>query len=172
MPTVISPPEPETRPAHVHTDHPAQPSPRAATKITIPVSGMTCASCQANVQKTLQRQPGVVDASVNLMMGNAAVTYDPAAVSPEKLVEAIRDTGYEAELPRPEQTAFAEQEARDKAQEEEFRSLRFKALVSGAIGILAMIVSMPLMDPGGAPGHVGHPQGAVADPFMRWVMES
>jgi Cu+-exporting ATPase len=172
MATVISPPGPETRPAHVHADHPAQARPAAATKITIPVSGMTCASCQANVQKTLQRQPGVVDASVNLMMGNAAVTYDPAAVTPDKLVEAIRDTGYEADLPRPEQTAFAEQEARDKAQEEEFRSLRFKALVSGIIGAVAMIVSMPLMDPGGAPGHVGHPQGAVADPFMRWVMES
>ncbi|HTG33592.1 MAG TPA: heavy metal translocating P-type ATPase [Thermoanaerobaculia bacterium] len=138
---------------------------KAGAKVDIPVQGMTCAACQASVQKALQRQPGVVDASVNLMMKNAAVTYDPAVTRPEALVEAIRDTGYEAELPRPEQTAFEEQEARDRANEEEFRNLRRKALVSGAIGVLAMIVSMPLMASG-----VHH--GPVADPFMRWAMES
>jgi Cu+-exporting ATPase len=138
---------------------------KTGAKVDIPVQGMTCAACQASVQKALQRQPGVVDASVNLMMKNAAVTYDPAVTRPEALVEAIRDTGYEAELPRPEQTAFEEQEARDRANEEEFRNLRRKALVSGAIGVLAMIVSMPLMA-----SSVHH--GPVADPFMRWAMES
>jgi Cu+-exporting ATPase len=138
---------------------------KTGAKVDIPVQGMTCAACQASVQKALQRQPGVVDASVNLMMKSAAVTYDPAVTRPEALVEAIRDTGYEAELPRPEQTAFEEQEARDRANEEEFRNLRRKALVSGAIGVLAMIVSMPLMASG-----VHH--GPVADPFMRWAMES
>ena len=139
--------------------------PAAGARIDIPVEGMTCAACQAGVQKALQRQPGVLDASVNLMMKSAAVSYDPAVTSPEALVEAIRDTGYEAELPRPEQTAFEEQEARDQANEEEFRSLRRKALASGAVGVLAMVVSMPLMDSG--PHH-----GPVADPFMRWAMES
>ncbi|HEY4562647.1 MAG TPA: cation transporter, partial [Thermoanaerobaculia bacterium] len=134
-------------------------------KIDIPVQGMTCAACQASVQKALQRQPGVLDAAVNLMMKNAAVTYDPAVTRPEALVAAIRDTGYEAELPRPEQTAFEEQEARDRANEEEFRTLRRKALASGAVGVLAMIVSMPLMGSGAHHGPVG-------DPFMRWAMES
>src|SRR5215218_9931033 len=140
---------------------------KTGAKVDIPVQGMTCAACQASVQKALQRQPGVVDASVNLMMHNAAVTYDPAVTRPEALVEAIRDTGYEAELPRPEQTAFEEQEARDRAQEEEFRDLRRKALFSGTVGIVAMIVSMPLM---GSGAHGAH--GPVADPFMRWAMES
>ncbi|MFL6237572.1 MAG: heavy metal translocating P-type ATPase [Thermoanaerobaculia bacterium] len=137
-------------------------------KIDIPVQGMTCAACQASVQKALQRQPGVLDAAVNLMMKNAAVTYDPAVTRPEALVEAIRDTGYEAEMPRPEATAFEEQEARDRANEEEFRTLRRKALASGAAGVLAMIVSMPLM---GSGAHSAH-RGPVADPFMRWAMES
>ena len=88
----------------------------ADTQITIPVSGMTCAGCQAGVQKALQSQPGVQDAAVNLMTGSAAVTYDPAVTRPEALVEAIRETGYGAELPAAERTAFDEQEARDKAQ--------------------------------------------------------
>jgi P-type Cu+ transporter len=133
----------------------------AGARIDIPVQGMTCAACQASVQKALQRQPGVLDAAVNLMMKNAAVTYDPAVTGPQALVAAIRDTGYEAEVPRPDQTAFVEQAARDRADEEELRSLRRKALVSGAAGVVAMIISMPLM--------VLH-QGPVGDPFMRWTM--
>jgi Cu+-exporting ATPase len=140
--------------------------PGAGVRITLPVEGMTCAACQANVQKALQRQPGVLDAAVSLMMKNAAVTYDPAVTRPEALVEAVRETGYEAELPRPEQTAFAEQEARDRSQEQEFRDLRRKALLSGAAGVVAMLFSMPLMV---ANGHAAH--GTVGDPFMRWAME-
>jgi Cu+-exporting ATPase len=116
-------------------------------KVTIPVGGMTCAACQAGVQKALQRQPGVVDASVNLMTGSAAVTYDPAVTRPEALVEAIRETGYEAEVPptgTAGRTAFEEQEVRDRAQEEEFKELRAKALASGAVGLLAMLLPMRL----------------------------
>jgi Cu+-exporting ATPase len=143
-------------------------------KVTIPVGGMTCAGCQAGVQKALQRQPGVVDATVNLMTASAAVTYDPSVIGPEALVEAIRETGYEAEVPSvgaagaAGRTAFDEQEERDRVQEEEFRGLRRKAAASGAAGLIAMLVSMPLM----APKAAGAAHGPVADPFMRWVMES
>ncbi len=140
----------------------------AGARIEIPVEGMTCAACQASVQKALQRQPGVLDAAVNLMLKSAAVTYDPAVATPEALVAAIRDTGYEAELPRDDANDFAEQEARDRSQVEEFRALRRKALASGAAGIVAMGVSMPLM----TAGHAGAHLGPVADPFMRWAMET
>ncbi|MCE9601333.1 MAG: heavy metal translocating P-type ATPase [Gemmatimonadetes bacterium] len=110
----------------------------------IPVSGMTCAACQSRVQRTLQKQAGVQDASVNLMMANATVTYDPSAVSPEALVAAIRDTGYGAELAADDRSAFEEQEARDAATAEEFKELRSKAIASGAIGLVAML-AMPWM---------------------------
>ena len=59
---------------HEH-EAPTEPAaPKAEARVTIPVSGMTCASCQGFVQKTLERTPGVQDAAVNLMMGSAAVT--------------------------------------------------------------------------------------------------
>ena len=117
----------------------------ANTRTTrIPVSGMTCAACQSRVQRTLQKQPGVSDATVNLMMGNATVTYDPATVSPEALVAAIRDTGYGAEIPSADRSAFEEQEARDSATAEEFKELRLKAIASGVIGLGAM-AAMPWM---------------------------
>ena len=136
-------------------------------QIRIPVSGMTCAACQSHVQKTLAEQPGVFDASVNLMMKNASVTYDPTVVTPNGLVAAIRSTGYGAELASPDQTAFQEQEARDRAQTEEFNELRLKAIVSGVIAVLAMIFSMPLMA-----SNARQVMGPTADPFMRWVMTS
>jgi len=138
-----------------------------AETVVIPISGMTCAACQGRVQRTLAKTPGVVDASVNLMMANATVAYDSASITPEALVERIRATGYGAELPVEERSAFAEQEARDVAQAEEFAELRSKAVVSGVAGVLAMIISMPLM---GAIAAMSH--GPVADPFMRWVMDT
>jgi Cu+-exporting ATPase len=156
--------------------HPGPAAPRlehaatkaSAEKVVIPVTGMTCAACQGRVQRTLSKTPGVVDASVNLMMGNATVSFDPAAISPDALVATIQKTGYGAELPKPDVSAFEEQEARDRAQEHEFRELRTKALVSGVVGVIAMTVSMPLMAGDHAAGH----GGVVADPFMRWAMQS
>jgi Cu+-exporting ATPase len=141
-------------------------SAEACELITIPVSGMTCAACQARVQRSLAKQPGVEDASVNLMMQSASVKYDPSAITPEGLVEVIRKTGYGAELASPDQTAFEEQEERDRAQAEEARALRVKAILSGVAGVIAMVISMPLMSA------IHHGSGVVADPFMRWSMET
>src|SRR3954447_13937502 len=87
--------------------------------VRIPVSGMTCAACQARVQRSLTKQPGVEDAVVNLMMRTATVTFDPSETSPASLVDTIRATGYGAELASPEQTEFEEQAARDQAQRKE-----------------------------------------------------
>lgn len=140
-------------------------APASAARVVIPVTGMTCAACQGRVQRTLSKTAGVVEANVNLMMHQATIAYDPAATSPDALVETIRKTGYGAELPRVDETAFEEQAARDAAQAEEFRALRTKAIASGVVGALAMGLSMPLMA-----ADAGH--GAVADPFMRWAMTS
>jgi P-type Cu+ transporter len=113
--------------------------------VRIPVSGMTCAACQGRVQRTLEKHEGVTDASVNLMMHNATVSYDPERVRPQELIEAIRATGYGADLPAPDQSAFDEQRARDEASAEEFAELKRKAIVSGVAGIVAMAVSMRSM---------------------------
>jgi Cu+-exporting ATPase len=155
----------QTVPARDH-DHAAHAAPAAAAeKVTIPVSGMTCAACSGQVQRALEKTPGVSGAAVNLMMKNATVEYDPGVTSAERLVDTIRGTGYGADLAPPDQTAFEEQEARDRAQDEEFRELARKAGVSFIVAMVAMIVSMPLMSAG---AHGQH--GPVADPFMRWTM--
>jgi Cu+-exporting ATPase len=71
----------------------------AEKSITFPVTGMTCAACQSRVQRALTAEPGVIDASVNLVTKSAAVRYDATAVSPARLVEAFRASGYDSDLP-------------------------------------------------------------------------
>src|SRR4051812_27086675 len=130
-------------------------------KVVIPVSGMTCAACQARVQRALSKTPGVVDAAVNLMMNSATVSYDPAATQPEALIGAIQDVGYGATLPVAESEARGAEDNQEIEQRREFTTLRLKAIVSGVAGVIAMLLSMPLMT--AAEGH------ASADPFMAWA---
>jgi len=126
---------------------------RAGERITIPVHGMTCAACQGRVQRALEKTAGVREANVNLMMHNATVEFDPSVTSTERLVDAIRATGYEAQVPpaavAPSEArwaaAFAEQEAQERARGDELRELAWKAGVSLALGIVAMLISMPVM---------------------------
>src|SRR5512140_1533800 len=98
-------------------------------RVELDVDGMVCAACQANVQRALQRTPGVIDASVNLMMKNAAVIFDPAVVVPDDLVRTVVESGYGASIAAPGRSAFEAQDARDRAQEEEFRALQRRAIV-------------------------------------------
>src|SRR3954452_13474926 len=112
-----------------------------SVRIVIPVSGMTCAACEARVQRALTRAPGVEAASVNLMMQNATVRFNPVTASPVSLVDAIRATGYGAELPR-DTSAFEEQEALDRRQIDDFLELRNKAIASGIVG--AAVMFLPL----------------------------
>ncbi len=106
--------------------------------LTINVGGMVCATCQAHVQKALDQTEGVSQAAVNLMTGQAQVSFDPAVVDAAHLLEAIRDTGYEAELPAVNQTAIEEQTQRDYEQATEARDLFVKAAVSFVLGAAAM----------------------------------
>jgi P-type Cu+ transporter len=111
--------------------------------ITIPVSGMTCAACQARVQRALNKTPGVDSASVNLMTNTATVEYDSGVTSPEGLVEEIRATGYGAELPAEDRSAIENQLALDEEREREFSTLRARAIVAFVVGGLTMLA--PLM---------------------------
>src|SRR5689334_993190 len=119
-------------------------------RINIPVTGMTCAACQARVQRALAKTPGVEEASVNLLLHNATVAFDPTATSPELLVEAIRETGYEATVPAARNesawsAAFAEEEQRERSAADEERALAWKAGVSLVVGIAAMFVMQPFV---------------------------
>ena len=137
--------------------------------VTLPVEGMTCAACQANVQRALNATPGVRKASVNLMLHEAAIIFDPAVTSPPALVEAINETGYVSKLPDAGLDATAADAQRETEQAREYRQLLFKALTSLAIGGVLM-ASMPFVAPGAhAGGAWGYLSLGATTLVMAWA---
>ena len=139
-------------------------------RVTFPVSGMTCASCQAFVQRTLEHEPGVQSAAVNLMLNEAAVWYLPTETRVDRLVEAVRGTGYGAEAPRVAGRLIAEQTERDRELSREYHELRLQAVVTLSLGLVAMILSMPLMEVAESVSGMAQAKGAhYMDPLMAEI---
>src|SRR5215211_3960811 len=67
-------------------------------RITIPVTGMSCASCVRRVERALADSKGVAEASVNFASEEASVAYHPEATKPEDLIRVIREAGYGADV--------------------------------------------------------------------------
>lgn len=112
--------------------------------VSIPVQGMSCASCVKKITDALNRVDGVVNASVNFATERADVNYLPTETAITDLVKAIRDAGYRAEVPRKDEDLL-ERESRIK--KEEMSRLR-------AMFFFAAIISVPLML--GSMTHVFH----------------
>jgi Cu+-exporting ATPase len=108
------------------------------TTVTLPVEGMTCAACQANVQRALNTTPGVQNASVNLMLHEAVITFDSRVTNPPALVESINETGYTSRLPLPSEDGLAADDRREREQALEYRQLLLQSVVSLAIGVVLM----------------------------------
>ena len=73
---------------------------RARAHVDLDLSGMTCASCAARIEKRLNRLDGVT-ATVNFATEKAAVDYDRTRVAPDELVAAVEAIGYGAMPPAP-----------------------------------------------------------------------
>jgi len=103
-------------------------------RVTIPVEGMTCASCVRRVENALAKVPGVLSASVNLATERATVTFLPGQVAIADLRRAVEDAGYRLrELA--EEAPDAEAAARDREQ----RTLLAKLLFAGIVGAVLML---------------------------------
>ena len=63
-------------------------------QITLPVTGMTCAMCVKNVERSLKRADGVADVSVNLATEKATIAYDAARLNTKDLIERLESAGY------------------------------------------------------------------------------
>lgn len=99
---------------------------------------MTCAGCQATVQRALERAPGVATANVNLLAHRATVEFDESATGEAKLIDAVQETGYGAAPLKPDEDPATARDA-------EVRELRRDAAIAVAAGVLAMTVGMALM---------------------------
>ncbi|TKC40193.1 hypothetical protein EI555_011759, partial [Monodon monoceros] len=69
---------------------------KTSSKCYIQVTGMTCASCVANIERNLRREEGIYSVLVALMAGKAEVRYNPAVIQPPMIAELIRELGFGA----------------------------------------------------------------------------
>ena len=119
----------------------------ATESITLPILGMTCASCQHHVEEALRSTPGVEAAHVDLIANRAQVEYDPQIATPDALIEAIRASGYDAVLPR------ADASSADASSDALAAGADRKALATLVAGAAAMLLAMPLGTQMGALDH-------------------
>ena len=67
----------------------------------IPVEGMSCSACVANLKRALKATPGVREAHVSQEKKEAEVRFDGRQMSPDKLAKVVDEAGYKAGTPRP-----------------------------------------------------------------------
>ena len=103
-------------------------------KQTIPVNGMACASCSANIERKLNELDGINEASVSLPGRSALVDYDPEKISLEKMKSEINGIGYDLVIDK--QTSVEEVEKRA------YTLLKRKTLLSWVFSVAVMCVSM------------------------------
>ena len=111
-------------------------------KITLPVHGMSCASCVKKVESVLSGLEGVIKASVNFATERASVQYVPGTVSLDDFKKAVKDAGYEIlDTGQVEKEDVVDQER--AAREAEFKKLKRKVHCrtrSGGSGVSAGVL--------------------------------
>ena len=112
-------------------------------RVTIPVGGMTFASCVSHVERALKKVDGVASASVNLATERATVEFFPAEARLADLRQAIQDAGYQALAVEEETVEDREREARAR----ETRSLKRKLIFAAARSVRVFLGSYPTWFP-------------------------
>ncbi|ACL26257.1 heavy metal translocating P-type ATPase [Chloroflexus aggregans] len=109
-------------------------------EIALAITGMTCASCSARVEKALRKTPGVLSAEVNLASEQALVRYVPGMMNRAELVKAVEQAGYGVIAPATTTGETEDVEARARAHEMALR--RRRLLVGVVFGLPLFILSM------------------------------
>ncbi len=109
-------------------------------KTTLEVTGMTCASCSARVERTLRKLPGVQSANVNLATEKATVAFDPAVIGLADFRRAIEDVGYGIAQ---QEARVAEGDTHAEATRREIAAVRNKTAFALALGVLIFVGSFP-----------------------------
>lgn len=111
-------------------------------RLTFPVLNMSCAACAGRVDKTLKKQSGVTEASVNYAAATATVEYNPAETSPELLKKAIQDAGYDLLIDVDKDTT----KEIEQVHSEKLQTLRFRTTWAIILSIPVVIIGMVFMD--------------------------
>ncbi len=111
-----------------------------AHHLELPITGMTCANCAANIERTLNKKvPGVTQAAVNFASERAAIDYVPAIVSIDHIIAAIEKVGYGVIVPEDSQQG---EDAEQFARQAEIRNQTRKFMVGVVFALPLFTLSM------------------------------
>lgn len=125
-----------------------------------PVTGMSCASCALNIEKKLNSQTGVANASVNLASEMVTVEFDESVVSPDILKETVAGIGYDLITDE----SAAAMETLENHQRSKIRSMKAKTIVALSLSVPLVLVGMVFMN---IP-YSGYIMWALATPIVFW----
>ena len=138
-----------------------------AQRLTMPISGMRCASCAATIERALHTVPGVIEAQVNVATERATIAYIPTLVAVETLRQTVKDAGYQ---PLESQDTPSELDRERQARAVEIRTLKRKFVVSLCLSLPIFLSSMGAMVTW-VPTWLQHPYLllVLATPVQFWV---
>lgn len=116
--------------------------------LTLPVEGMTCASCVMRVEKALKKVEGIGEVNVNLATEKVTLSYDPTLTDVSKFTQVVEDAGYKLSPPAADSESSGSEEiesASDIQHKESYLKLRKEFIFSAVLSIPIMIVSMLMM---------------------------
>lgn len=111
------------------------------------VDGMTCASCQAAVNRSVAKIDGVEDVNVNLMTNSMDVSYNEELTNSDTIIKAVKDAGYDASLKEKESKGKGG-EAGDSAKsifEKQAQEMKWRLMISIPLLLILMYFSMGTM---------------------------
>ena len=100
-------------------------------KIILAIDGMTCSACSNGLEKYLNKQKGISNASVNLVMSNALIEYDEKLLNQEKIEEFVKQAGFKS------LGLYKDIEQKDNRKKEKIKFIIFTILA-----IILMYISM------------------------------
>ena len=112
-------------------------------KVTVPVTGMSCAACAVSVESMLKSTSGVSNVGVNYANQSALVEFDPQATNLEVLDKVLESIGYGFIINDDEEEAIAEQE---EIQLKHYYDLKRKTMLTGILALPVVIIGMFFMD--------------------------
>ena len=129
------------------------------------VTGMTCASCQANVTRAVEKL-GVNDVNVNLINESMSVDYDDSKISDDDIIKAVENIGYGASLKSKETPKTSEKKNEDTLEDETTHRLKVSFAFTIPLLYLAMgpMVGLPV------PDFVTGPEGALNNAFLQFLL--
>lgn len=109
------------------------------------ITGMTCVSCSAAVERVTRKMDGVEESNVNLATNKMTITYDEEKVSPDDIIQRVEKAGFGAQL---EQIKEKEQEKEEKLEQEEAEhKIRRRVIGSILFAVPLLYISMGHMLP-------------------------